>query len=436
MSALARFGILDTSPEAAFDDLAQLAASLCNTPFSVIAFVDREREWFKATVGLTTGGTSRSAGFSSHAVTTRAPFLVPDAQADPRFSSHELVVGDPHVRFYCGVPVVTEDGYAIGAIAVMDRVPRTLLQEAVLALGRLAGQVAAQLELRRLRRDPTAVAGAAVRNIADQMVDAVIVTTRDGQVSYMNQEAERLLGIAASELVGQSLHEAVHRHEVDDRRRSDSSCELKDACAGDLARRCSDDRFVKKDGSIAHVSWTIGPLSQGEQCVGHFLTVRDITLQKRKEEVLRLIAGTRQSTGMAFLQELVETLARATGVEYAFCSRQLPGLHRAQALAGCGPDGPMKSFEYDLAGTPCETVVHRAFCHYPTDVQVAFPQDHMLRRLAITSYMALIVPSKTGEPIGWIALLGRAPLRDAVWAESLLRAERGVSLPARWHSSG
>ncbi|MDR4471699.1 MAG: PAS domain S-box protein [Nitrospira sp.] len=147
IDALMRARILDSPPETAFDDLVQLAASLCDAPLAVITFIDRDRQWFKARVGVEVAQTPRSSGLCSHTIESGEPCVVEDAQADPRFSSHLLVAADPQVRFYCGVPVVTTDGYAIGTIAVMDRVARPWRETECLALQRLARQAAALLEL-------------------------------------------------------------------------------------------------------------------------------------------------------------------------------------------------------------------------------------------------------------------------------------------------
>src|SRR5690606_28000911 len=116
-------------------------------------FIDRERQWFKAAVGLEVTQTARSSGLCSHTIESGEPLVVEDAQGDPRFSSHALVASEPYVRFYCGVPVVATDGYAVGTIAVMDRVPRRRKETECLALERLARQTAALLELRMLRCD-------------------------------------------------------------------------------------------------------------------------------------------------------------------------------------------------------------------------------------------------------------------------------------------
>jgi GAF domain-containing protein len=124
IAALSRYRILDTLPDIAFDDLAHLAAAVCRAPIAVITFIDRDRQWFKAAVGLEVTQTARSSGLCSHIIERGEPLVVEDAQDDPRFSSHVLVASDPYVRFYCGVPVVTTDGYAVGTIAVMDPVPR------------------------------------------------------------------------------------------------------------------------------------------------------------------------------------------------------------------------------------------------------------------------------------------------------------------------
>jgi anti-sigma regulatory factor (Ser/Thr protein kinase) len=149
LAALRRYRILDTEPERAFDDLAQLAAHLCGTPIALITLVDADRQWFKARVGLSVSETARSVSFCAHAIQQPDLFVVRDTTRDARFRDNPFVVNDPHVRFYAGAPLVTADGHALGTICVVDRVPRDLDDEQREALEALRRQVIGQLELRR-----------------------------------------------------------------------------------------------------------------------------------------------------------------------------------------------------------------------------------------------------------------------------------------------
>lgn len=150
LEALEDLEILDTPPEQEYDDLALIASEICGTPISMISFVDRERQWFKSRVGMSSAETSRDAAFCAHAILQRGLFVVADATKDPRFSDNPLVTADPQIRFYAGAPLRTADGHALGTLCVMDRTPRQLTERQEDALRALSRQVEAQLELRRL----------------------------------------------------------------------------------------------------------------------------------------------------------------------------------------------------------------------------------------------------------------------------------------------
>ena len=142
--------MLDTPHEKAFDDLVALAARICGTPVSLVSLVDRDRQWFKANLGLEIRETPRAVAFCSHAIERPDQLMiVPDAARDPVFANNPLVTGEWGIRFYAGMPLRTPEGHAIGTLCVIDRQPRTLSAEQQEALGVLARQVMAQLELRR-----------------------------------------------------------------------------------------------------------------------------------------------------------------------------------------------------------------------------------------------------------------------------------------------
>jgi hypothetical protein len=152
LRALERFEIVDTEPDPAFDDLARLAAQLCGTPFAVISLVDQDREWFKSRIGVAATQVPRKAAFGAQTIAERDVLEVPDASVDQRFAANPLVAGEPGVRFYAGAPLTTEEGFAVGALSVLDVVARELSRGQLDSLRAIARQVVAQLELRRLRR--------------------------------------------------------------------------------------------------------------------------------------------------------------------------------------------------------------------------------------------------------------------------------------------
>jgi len=152
LAALRSYAILDTPPEQDYDDLAALAAELCDAPLASITLVDEARQWFKAAVGFAERETPRDISLCAHAIA--APdhdvFVVPDASHDPRFAAQRNVTGAPHIRFYAGAPLVMADGHVIGTLCVIDRRPRLLTESQRRALRVLRRQVVNTLELRRL----------------------------------------------------------------------------------------------------------------------------------------------------------------------------------------------------------------------------------------------------------------------------------------------
>lgn len=141
--------ILDTAAEKSFDDLTRLATYICKTPMAAITLVDSDRQWFKSRIAISAQETSRDVSFCAHAILQNRTLVVPDALADDRFLDNPLVTGEPHVRFYAGSPLTTVGGYRLGALCVIDTVPRDLSDGQRAALRALGRQVTTQIELRR-----------------------------------------------------------------------------------------------------------------------------------------------------------------------------------------------------------------------------------------------------------------------------------------------
>ena len=144
------YQLLDTLPEQSYDDLVSIAANICKTPISLVSLVDKDRCWFKAKFGLNQSEAPREIAYAAHAINQPDEIMVvEDALKDERFFDCPLVLDDPPMRFYVGTPLVSNQGFALGTLCVIDKVPRQLTPEQIQTLKKLANQIVAQFELRK-----------------------------------------------------------------------------------------------------------------------------------------------------------------------------------------------------------------------------------------------------------------------------------------------
>ena len=152
LEALKNYAIVDTLPEAGFDEIAELAAQICDCPAGLVSFVDASRQWIKAKYGPLPAELSecpREISVCRATVCINDILHVPDLSQDQKFKTSPLVTSGLLLRFYCGVPLITQDGHALGSLCVIDFKPRELTFEQREALRRLARQTMVHLELRR-----------------------------------------------------------------------------------------------------------------------------------------------------------------------------------------------------------------------------------------------------------------------------------------------
>ncbi len=155
LSALRSYCVLETGREARFDDLTCLASTICETPVSLVSLVDTNRLFFKSAHGIDLREVPYPDFFCGHAIRQRDLFVVADANEDPRFAKHPLVVDSPRVRFYAGAPLITPQDYRLGTLCVVDFVPRELQPKQLDILRILGRQVMCQLDLNlQAMRDP------------------------------------------------------------------------------------------------------------------------------------------------------------------------------------------------------------------------------------------------------------------------------------------
>lgn len=229
LAALARYNILDTPLEEAFDDLAVLAAQICGVPVALVTLVDAERQWFKASYGLTgMHETPRDVAFCAHTILHDDVMIVPDAHSDQRFADNPLVTEAPHVRFYAGMPLITDDGYALGSLCVLDQSPHVLSAGQIDMLRRLGRQVQLLLELRRKRTENTALMQqlAAQHESLEKMIGSVPGIVWEHWIApdpsqyrstYVSKYLETMLGYACADWEASPVfwHHAIHKDDLE-----------------------------------------------------------------------------------------------------------------------------------------------------------------------------------------------------------------------------
>lgn len=308
---LNEYNILDTPSEQVFDNIVELAALICGTPFALITLVDHDREWFKAKKGLAIDENTRKNGFCARTIQHSDVMTVSDAQNDIRFSANPLVSSMPHVRFYAGAPVRTETGEALGTICVLDTVSRELSKEQIEALRILARQVETTLELRRQticladNQDQASKTQQLLRLTLDMQTAflssanvSIIATDEQGTVIFFNRAAQRMLGYSDDEVVGKHTPSFFHdRHEIANRA-AELSKELgRNVAPGFetfVAKACSGNAdenewtYIRKDGSRFPVALSVTSLRDAEdKIIGYLGVATDITARKAAEVGLK-----------------------------------------------------------------------------------------------------------------------------------------------------
>jgi PAS domain S-box-containing protein len=191
VDALAKYRIMDTSPEPEFDGLTRFASSICEAEIACISLLDGRRQWLKSCVGTDAAETPIELTFCAHSLESDAVMVVEDASRDSRFRENPMVTGKQHIRFYAGAPLITEAGVPLGAICVLDRAPRSLTKTQERALQLLAGQTMTLLEKRRL--SPPACDTSGIETPAARIQRCVRILEEVSEIAGSTSDANTML---------------------------------------------------------------------------------------------------------------------------------------------------------------------------------------------------------------------------------------------------
>jgi diguanylate cyclase (GGDEF)-like protein len=221
LDALRTLAILDTDGEQLYDDVVALASAICDAPVAIINFVDADRQWGKALVGLDDSEAPREHSFCARAILDPdALLVVPDTHADPVWVRNPMVTGDANVRFYAGAPIVTSAGHALGTVCIADHVTREFTHAQRDALKVLARQTAAHLELRGTTRALAEACGSlrhmAVHDGLTGLANRVLLHDRLELALRHRRRSGRAVGVLFGDLNGFKAINDTHGHHAGD----------------------------------------------------------------------------------------------------------------------------------------------------------------------------------------------------------------------------
>ena len=190
LAALYEYELLDSPSEDLFDAFTRLAARICDAPMALISLCDRDREWIKSAYGVSLRELPRDGSFCALAISQAGTLEIDDVAADARFADNPLVAGEAGVRFYAGIPLRSTSGHVVGALAVLDRRPRSLTVEQRAALAAIGDAVVDQFEARLTL----------LRLFESSKTELYHVDLATQRIMFASEAARRNLGYSIEEL--------------------------------------------------------------------------------------------------------------------------------------------------------------------------------------------------------------------------------------------
>ena len=220
---LRRLGLMNPQPEADFEDLVGLAAAICEKPLAAMTLLDETTQLMKARVGFK-GSRTMPVEDSICRYTIRGTdlMMVEDVGNDPRFRDNKTLSDDAGIRFYAGMPLVTEGGDALGALCVMDVEPSTLSRAQQSALTILGRQISNHIQLRERAQAITRMAlererqQAMFETILDNVPVGVYLKDRKGHIRFYNRTIAERFGIDREGWIGKTSYDLWDKATADE----------------------------------------------------------------------------------------------------------------------------------------------------------------------------------------------------------------------------
>ncbi|MES9868610.1 MAG: EAL domain-containing protein [Sedimenticola sp.] len=260
-----------------------------------------------------------------------------------------------------------------------------------------------------------------ILNLAIEAANNGIIITdpnqHDNPVVYVNTAFERITGYSADETIGRNcrmlqgpekqqpgleyLRESIDRSE---------------GCQVQL-------RNYRKDGSMFWNELSISPVRDNNGELINFIGIQEnITERKRVQDAMHAVtSGISAMTGGEYFEQLVQWLSETLDMTYVMVGKLNTGGDSVQTMALHANGELAENFTYELKHTPCETIVGKTCCSYPSEVQQFFPKDELLVHMGVESYIGVPLFSASGEPLGLIASMDTQPIENEELASTLMQ---------------
>ncbi|SDM85454.1 PAS domain S-box-containing protein [Pedobacter steynii] len=293
--ALKSYELLDSGAEKEFDRITELASLICESPVSMIALLDKNRQWFKSKVGIQEQETPRELAFCQYTILNPGIFEIEDASKDERFKDSVHVKGEPHIRFYAGYPLVDPGGHALGSLCVLSPSPKVLSTVQKNALSLLADQA---MELIVQRRK--AAESRFFDNFYQLSNDLICISGLDAFLRRVNPAFKRVLGWSTEYLLSNSLLTFIHPDDL-----QPCLTALEKLSAGDTTTSFSA-RCRTFDGDYRTLQWTVTPEpgTKNVFAIGRDVTQENLRIAQVKESEHNLRSFFENSQGLMCTHDL------------------------------------------------------------------------------------------------------------------------------------
>jgi two-component system sensor histidine kinase VicK len=300
LEALGHYEVLNSAPDPVLDDIARLAAQICNTPIAIVSLIGSDRIWLKAHIGIEVSEVPLGSTPCETTILGDSVYEIRDASKDPHFAPEGILIGGRALRFYAGAPLTTPSGVSLGALFVLDGPARSLSPAQGNALSVLSRQVVSRLELNtrirqidRASRARTRVEAALTveRNFVSAVLDTVgalvVVFDTAGRIVRFNRACETVSGYDFASLVGRyPWDKLIPREEIP------QAIEQFDTLRSGSFPAVFENQWLNRNGGIRRIAWSATALRDQQGQVGFIIaTGIDVTVQRAAESTLRESEG-------------------------------------------------------------------------------------------------------------------------------------------------